>query len=99
MKILEQKNRRLDLFDHLVQRRERVLGGGVAVFLRLDGSAGRDDAVAVGPLEHLFLPFGGDFHQQVLHTHFLVRDDVENGITGADEGFDFSLKVHRWGDR
>jgi len=30
--ILEDENRRLHLFDDLVERRERVLGGGVAVF-------------------------------------------------------------------
>ena len=56
MEILEDKNRRLDLVDDLVQRRQRVLGGGVAVLLRLDGGAGGHDAGAVAPLEDFLLP-------------------------------------------
>jgi hypothetical protein len=62
MEILEDKNGRLDLFDDLVERRERVLGGGIAVFLRLDGRAGGDDAVAEG--EALDPPVRGDEGQR-----------------------------------
>ena len=94
MKILEQKNRRLDLFDDLVQRRQRILGGGVAAFLRLNGRAGGHDAVAERPLENFFLPLGGDFNDEILHAHFLAGDDVEDRVARADERFDFSLKIH-----
>ena len=94
MEILEDENGRLDLLDDLVQRRERVLGGGVAAFLRLDGGAGGHDAVAVGPLEDFLLPLLGDLDHHVLHAHFLAGDDVKNRITRADEGFEFSLEVH-----
>ena len=54
MKILEDENRRLDLLDDLVQRGQRVFGGGVAVFLRLDGRAGGHEAGAAAPFKDFF---------------------------------------------
>ena len=56
MEILENKNRRLDLLDHLVERGQRIFGRGVAILLRLNRSPGRNDAVAVAPFENFLLP-------------------------------------------
>ena len=94
MKILEDEQCRLDLLDHLVQRGERILGGGAAVFLGLDRSAGGDDAGAAAPLVDFFMPPPRDLHRQILHAHLLARDDVQNRITRADQGFEFGLEVH-----
>ncbi len=96
VKILEDKNRRLDLLDDLVERGQRVLGGGVAILLRLDGGAGRDDAGAVAPFEDLFLAaLAGDFDDRVLGPRLLAGNDVKDRVTRADEQFEFGLKVHR----
>ena len=94
VKIFEDEQGRLDLLDHLVQRGERVLGGGAAVFLGLDGSAGGDDAGAAAPFVDFFLPPARNLHRQILHAHLLARDDVQNRITGADQGFEFGLEIH-----
>ena len=83
MEILENENGRLDLFDHLVQRGQRVLGGGVAMFLGLNRGAGGNDAGAATPFENFLLARFGDLHDQVLHAHLFARDDVENRIAGA----------------
>src|SRR5206468_11091743 len=45
MKILEQKNGRLNLLDDLVEGSQRVAGGAVALLVGLDGGAGWHEAV------------------------------------------------------
>src|ERR1051326_1318459 len=94
MKILEQKDGWLDLVDHQIQRRQGVLGGGVAGLLRLDRGSGRDNSRAASPFKHLLLPPGGDLYQKILHPHLLVGDDVKNRVTRADENFDFAWEIH-----
>jgi hypothetical protein len=94
VEVLEQKDGRLDLLDDEVQGGERVFGGRVAALLGLDGSAGRDDAAAIGPFEHFFLPFGGNLDQDVLDPHFLAGNEVKDRVTGADQGLDFRGEVH-----
>src|SRR2546425_12105392 len=81
MKVLEQKNRRLDLLDHQVQGSARIFGGGVAAFLRLDGSADGHEAGSAGPLENFFLPLAGDLDQQALDAQFLAGYDVKDGVS------------------
>jgi hypothetical protein len=72
MKVFEQKNGGFDLFDHQIQGGQRVFGGGVSAVARLDRNARRDYARAARPLEELFLPPGGDFHQESLRAHLLA---------------------------
>jgi hypothetical protein len=96
MKILEDENRGLDLLDHLVQGRERIFGGGVAVLLGLEGGAGRNDADAETPHEHFLLPPLGDAEDGVLHTHFLAGDNVEDRVARADQGLNFRLEIHKF---
>ena len=94
MKILENKERRLNLVDDLVQREQRVFGGRGAVFLCLDGRAGGYDAAADAPLEHPLLPSLSDVHHQLLHPGFFCRNHVKNRVTRTNERFKFLGEVH-----
>jgi putative ABC transport system ATP-binding protein len=78
---------RLDLLDHLIQRREGILRGGVPLALRLDGRPGGHNAGAATPLENLLLSLAGNLGQQILHAEFLAADDVNDRIARPDEGF------------
>jgi hypothetical protein len=51
VKILENKKRRLDLLDDHVQRGQRILGGGVAALLGLDGRADGTRPVGATPFK------------------------------------------------
>ncbi len=94
MEILENEDGRFHLVNDLVQRDERILGRRVAVFLGLDGGAGRHQSGAERPLEHLLLPLVGNVLDQLLDPRFLVRKNVEDRVTRPDQGFDFFSKVH-----
>ena len=94
MKILEDKDGWLDLFDDVIQRGERFFGGRVAILLRLDGSPRRHDARAVTPLEHFFLPPTSDVQDDFLHAQFLTRYDVKNWIPRPDQRLDFRGEIH-----
>jgi len=96
MKILEQINRRLDLFNHLIQPRR---AGSLVEALRffcdwMDVPAGTMPLLKVHS-NTFFCRLAAISTSRFWHAHFLVRDDVEDRITGADEGLDFRLKVHR----
>ena len=38
--------------------------------------------------------FGHDFNGEVCDAEFFAGNDIENGVSGADESFEFGLKVH-----
>jgi hypothetical protein len=95
MEIFEQEDGGFDLFDHLVQRDQRILGGCAPIFLGLDRSAGRDDSGAVSPLVDFLLSFGGDLEDDALNPGFLPGGDVENRVACPNQGFDLPGKIHR----
>ena len=89
MEILEHENRRLDLLDHLVQRRQRIFGGGVAVFLGLDGGAGGNDARAVGPFEDLLLALARRWSTITFCTRISSGSRCRGSGTGPGSVFRF----------
>ncbi len=97
VEILEDEDGGFDEVDDLVEGVEGVLAGGVAGFLGLDGGTGGDDAGAVAPLEDLLLAFSGDIADEGEHAGLLAGDQVEDGVAGADEGFQFGGEAHGLG--
>src|ERR1041385_3744842 len=94
MKVLEDKDGGLDQLNDLIQGVNRIPGGGVASFLRLNRRAGRHHPHAAGPFEDLFLALASDLKHELLNAHLLVRNDVEDGVTRADQGLELRLEVH-----
>jgi len=94
MEIFEKENGGLDEVDDLIQSDQRVLSGRIPQFLRLNGRAGWHHARAATPFEDFLLAFPRNLDREVLDAHFLVGNNVEDGIAGADEGFEFGRKSH-----
>lgn len=92
MEIFEEENGGINLLNHLIERGEGVTGLRIKIFLELDGGIGgpsRDESGGAAPFVKGFLAAFGDGREDLLNALFLGGDDVDNGIAGADESFEF----------
>lgn len=95
VEILEDENSRFNLVDHLIQCGQRIFCGRVAMFLGLKRGAGGKQPRAVRPFEDFFLAFGCNGYDQVLDPRLLGSHDIQDRVTGPDQGLKFLLEVHQ----
>jgi hypothetical protein len=106
VKILEEEDGRIDLFDDLVKRGEWIACWRVAILLELNGSVGDGgggggvvgkETGGAAPFVEGLLAALGDGGEETLDALFLRREDINDGIASADESFEFLGEVGRHG--